>query len=97
MCQERQYTFRPLWTISRKFSDSTIIVNQLIIYRDRENNKTSVEIIQTIIFKADGRESVTSVPGYGYTKGSIATGATDSSEDMAMMIPDTSFRTITLP
>ena len=95
MCQDRQYTFRPLWTISHKFSDSTIIVNQLIIYRDRENNKTSVEIIQTIIFKADGRESVTSV--LGYTKGSIAPGATDSWEDMAMMIPDTSFRTITLP
>ena len=58
-------------------------------------NKTSVEIIQTIIFKADGREGVTSV--LGYTKGSIAPGATDSWEDMAMMIPDTSFRTITLP
>ena len=94
MCQERQYTLRPLWTIKPKFSDSTIIVNQLI-YRDRENNKTSVEIIQTIIFKADGRESVTSV--LGYTKGSIAPGATDSWEDMAMMIPYTSFRTITLP
>jgi len=54
---------------------------------DRAMNTTSVEIIQTIIFKANGRTKECETSVLGYTKGAIEPGASDSWEDMALRIP----------
>lgn len=50
-------------------------------------DKTTVRLVQTIIFKARGRENVCEYTIFGYEKGAIEPGESDSWHETAMKIP----------
>jgi len=50
-------------------------------------NKSSVELIQTITFYAQGRSKVTTTEVFGYKRGAIEPGESDTWTDTAMRIP----------
>ena len=50
-------------------------------------SKTSVLLIQTIIFKTGGKENRIGKPIFSYERGSIEPGDSDSWQDMALQIP----------